>query len=353
MTNNYNWKIIDFKHNKNTIISTYKQIVALKNYPAANQWQYIFPILESEFNREKVSFAILYSYEIPIFILPISTFTVKKFVFKWGEIGYPFHKHINLIKFPDEILEKPSIIEELIHKIKEEYGNKWSRFSIRNIESGMPNLEYCGDASYFKTDYGQNISKIVSKKHIRNLNRIERKFTESFGDYQFTINSPSLPESLDNFIEFEGQSWKGEDGVAISSNSRLRKVYSDICQNFGSKNMFVAKLKSKEQVLSTALGFHMGETLYIHKVSHSHEHSKYSPGSILILKLLEHAINTHAIKNMNLVTSPMWIKRWHPNKNNVGNIVHYNNNLSGRFLNFTIHSWRKYKPSIKSLFNIS
>ncbi len=353
MPENYSWKIIDFEENKNQIKQLFEQIEALKYYPAANHWQYLFPIIENYFDCDKMSFAILYHDKTPTFIMPISIFSVSKFIFRWHEIGYPFHKHINLIRLPNELIDTPAIIENLMHIAKIKYGNNWSRFSIRNIETSKSSHEYCGDVSYFKTDERCDIHDVISKKHIRNLKRIDKKLIEDIGNYNFSINSPSLTDSLDQFIEFEGKSWKGMDGVAISSNLKLSTTYCGICKNFNEKTMFIAKIQSKGMTLSSALGFQLGVTLYIHKISHSNEYSKYAPGSILILKLLEHSIKTINIINMNLVTSPEWAKRWHPRLTKVINIVHFNDNFTGKLLKIIIFSWRKYKPTIKSLLKIS
>jgi hypothetical protein len=353
MESNYSWSIIDFNDNKADIKGIYTKVAILKNYPAANHWQYLFPILENFFDKDKSCFAVLNKGDQPFFILPLSMFLVKKFFFSWYEIGYPFHRHINLIKLPKEILDNHYIVEDLINTVKKKYGNHWSRFTIRNIESRECEHEYSGDVSYFKTDKELLISDIISKKHLRNIKRLSKKLSEDVADIEFSINSPSLSESIDDFSEFENKSWKGINGVAINSSPKLLSTYKEFADNFSSKHMFVAKISSKDIVLSSVVGFHLGTTIFIHKISHNDNYSTYSPGNILILKLLEHSIESKDIDILNLVTSPEWAKRWHPMKSNVINIVHFNKNNSGRLLNILIFSWRKYKPLFKRILRIN
>jgi hypothetical protein len=343
----YNWNLIDFNNNKSEIKTIYNKISTLNSYPAANQWQYLFPIIDKYFDSEKTSFAILYREDEPFFIMPVSVFLVKKFVFNWCEIGYPYHTHINLIKLPDEIINNSIIIEKLIHDIKEKYGNKWSRFSIRNVETGECCYEYSGDVSFFRTDKKRVISEILSKKHIRNFKRINKKFNNSIGEIDFTINSKPLSISLKDFIDTEDDSWKGISGISINSSPKLLSTYQEFCDNFSDEKMFLAKIKSNEIILSTVLGFNLDGIIYIHKISHNTKYSEYSPGSILILKILEHCIKSEDINILNLVTSPEWSKRWHPEKKQVSNITYYNNNSSGLLLNIVIMYWRKCKPFLK------
>jgi hypothetical protein len=353
MEGNYNWSIIDFNNNKANIKEIYSKVAVLKSYPAANQWQYLFPVLEKFFDKEKTCFAVLYKEGQPFFILPLSMFLVKKFFVSWCEIGYPFHKHINLIKLPKEVLENQYIVDDLIDTVKKKYGNNWSRFTIRNIESRESVHEYSGDVSYFKTDNELLISDIISKKHLRNIKRLSKKLSEDVGDIELSINSPSLSESIVDFAEFENKSWKGINGVAINSSPKLLNTYKEFADNFSNKQMFVAKISSKDIVLSSVIGFHLGKTFFIHKISHNDNYSTFSPGNILILKLLEHSIESNDIDILNLVTSPAWAKRWHPMKFNLINIVHFNKNYSGRLLNIVIFLWRNYKPLFKRILRIN
>jgi len=352
MADIYEWELIDFAENKAIIKARYNSIKTIDQFPAANQWQYLFPIIDAYFEPSSTIFAILRKNSEDIFIMPISLFTVRKFAFSWQETGFPFHNHINLIKLPAEIHNNQRVLFDLISKVRQKFGNSWARFSIRNIEYDGTDYEYCGNLSYFDTQSDKNISDIISNKHNKNLIRIGKRINTEFGEIKLTINSPSLEESLEDFIELESKSWKGLNGVAINSSETLKNTYIKISENFTSNKMIIVKIESQQNILSTALCFKLEDTLYIHKISHNKHYPEYSPGSILILKLLEHCIESVDIEKLNLVTSPAWAKRWHPQYSDIQNVVKYNDNVAGSFLKLTIFYWRKYKPLIKSLLRI-
>jgi len=351
MSNTYRWNLIDYIKNEE-IIEAYNEIPSMDNYPAANQWQYILPIIDHYFDVNKTCFAILYSDDKPIFIMPISIFTVKKFFLDWQEIGFPFHNHVNLIKLPNILIDSDVLMNNLITLCKERFGDKWSRFTIRNIQTTVKNIEYCDQVSYFETESHSSTKQIVSKKHLRNIKRLEKKLASDKGDMNFTINTPTLTTSLNEFIDIEKTSWKGKEGVALFSSPRLLDTYNAFSKNFNQDKMVIAKLEIDHKLIASTLGFHLGDTIYIHKISHDQAYSEYAPGNILILKMLEHALNDKEIGTLNLVTSPTWAKRWHPKTTDIRNIVYFNGNNYGKFLKFIIFTWRKYKPSLKSIMNL-
>jgi len=343
------WELLNFDNHSEKIIETYDSLNMSKNYPAANLWHYLFPIIEKYFKH--TYFAVLYIQDKPIFILPISIFQVKKFFLKWNEVGFPFHKHINLIKLPNEIIQNKVFINELITLLKKHIGDNWSRFSIRHIEYQSNHFEYDGDLFYFKTLDSLPINEIVSKKHIRNIKRLEKKLAAENNSPILTINKPDIKKALDEFIEVEQESWKGKKGIAIYSDENLIDIYQSFTNNFTKEKMLVIKLNIGDKTIASAIGFHLGSTLFIHKISHLNEYSKFAPGNILILKLLEHSLKSSNIDELNLVTSPEWAKRWHPESRKIINITRFNNNISGRLLRLTILNWRAYKPLLKRLIN--
>lgn len=347
MEESYQWDLISLKDNRSKIIEIYKATETINNFPAANHWQYLYSILDAFYDSSNVCFAILMKDKKPIFLMPISIYLSRKFIVMWIEIGFPFHNHINLIKLPNELLNSSKCLDQLISVIRNRYGNTWSRFTIRNVITDNEKYEFCDLVAYFNTSTDLSLSDTVSKKHLRNIKRLENKLESDFGEVSFNINQPTLNQALGEFIEVERCSWKGTKGIAIYSDNKLIETYYSMSDHFSDKNMLIANIKIDNQPIAAALGFTIGETLYIHKISFNQEYSKYAPGNILIKKLLDHFINQPDINNLNLVTSPEWAKRWHPNYLETRNIVFYNQNLRGHILKIIITQWRNYKPIIK------
>jgi hypothetical protein len=350
MTPKQQWKTLNFNGNQDAIKSILDSIVdANPNTPANNRWEYLFPLISLFPHKTKVVFYTLFSENSPVLCLPIVLSKQSKFFISWYEIGFPFHKHINLISINSALTY--DVLLSLTKRISQD-GFKWSRFSIRHILSykdfNHTNIEhYVGDVAWFSTLNDLTTADIVSKKHLRNIRRLEKKVIPDSGEISFTCNQNGLDTALHTFSELELNGWKGHSGVAINSCKKLSSMYKKIVENFGLDTVKFFNIHTNDHLLASALGFELGNTLYIHKVSFNPEYSIFSPGNILLLKILESSIESETISIVNLVTYPSWAKRWHPDKAYTHDIIIYNDTLKGQLLNFLIASWRRMKPFIK------
>ncbi|MEY8201390.1 MAG: GNAT family N-acetyltransferase [Colwellia sp.] len=348
MPNDSSWTISPY--NDGTKIKSILQAIVESSPSTAanNRWEYLYPLLDLFYDNADVFFAVQYRGEQVTCAIPIVLSRQKKFFYRWNEIGFPFHNHINLITLAPS--QNELNISELITKINS-LGLNWERFSIRNIfTKSINNMEYSGDVALFDTSHNAPIENITSKKHIKNVRRLERRLLSECGSIDFEFKHPCLTSALSEFSELESSSWKGADGVAISSNKKIETMYQEFSNNFNDENMKIYHIRTDQCLLASALGFKLGGTLYIHKITFNEKYSHAAPGNILLLKILEHALSTTDISIVNLVTYPKWAERWHPQKLVLGNIVHYNRTIKGQVLKYCITLWRKTKPSLKKLF---
>ena len=352
MTPRQQWKTLDFNSHQDSIKAILDSIVdTYPSTPANNRWEYLFPLINLFYSESNVVFYTLYNDDKPRLCLPIIHSKQSKFFLSWSEIGFPFHKHINLVSLNGALSRNE--LDTLSNKITQD-GIKWSRFSIRNIlnytaGSDTLNESYSGDVAWFNTTSSSGIAEIVSKKHLRNIRRLEKKITPITGELSFGSNQDGLDTALHLFSELEFTGWKGQAGVAIKGCNKLTKMYQDMARNFGPESVKIYNIRSNHHLLASALGFKLGGTLYIHKVSFNPEYSNFAPGNILLLKILEESIVSKTVSIVNLVTYPAWARRWHPNKAYAHDIIIYNKTFKGQLLKLLITSWRKAKPFIKRI----
>ncbi len=349
----FTWQINIYPENIVTIKSILQNIHADNNVlPANNRWEYLLPLIDQFYSNKDIIFATLIRGEKKVLCIPIIAAIQPKFLYKWEEIGFPFHKHINLISLGDGISDYE--IDSLLSAIKS-HNIKWDRFSIRHIISTQNNnnrgSRFSEGSALFNTSSESLISEIISKKHLRNIRRLERKITIELGSIHFEYNHNRLISALNEFSDLEFNGWKGNTGVAINSCNKLSNMYQDIARNFGPETFKIYNIRSSDHLLASALGFELGDTLYIHKISFNPKYSSFAPGNILLLKILEDSVESATVSIVNLVTYPTWAKRWHPNKAYTHNIVIYNKTLKGQLLKLLITSWRKIKPFIKRVLN--
>lgn len=341
----YTWAFLE-KKDQDTIIKTYEKFANQQAYPAANQLNFLQSILNIFFENNEYIHAVLYKDSQPIFAFPIVKYKRKKFFVSWWELGFPFHNHINLTMIPKEL--SSSVFKLLVDDLEVRFKG-WARFSFRNIQMQSSTMEYSGDVAWFNAL--DNIESIVSKKHLRNVRRLEKKLIQDCGDITFQMHSHDQQEALKKFADLEQSSWKGQDGIAINNDVKTQALYKSFCQT--DSKMIIGELRHEDALIAAAIGFHLGDTLFIHKISHCNTLSKYAPGNILILNLLEHAIKSNDIEKLNLVTRPNWANRWHPSIDHLYNFVYYRKTVYGNLLENLILNWRKVKPYMKSIIRVN
>lgn len=342
------WNIV---HGLSSISHEERQSICLAtaSFPAANHLGYLQSVFSSAYHKEDQPIAILYKDNKAIFALPIVKSKRRKFFFRWTEVGFPFHRHINLIKFPNEILENRDLMLSLIEQANSVHSG-WSTFVIRNI-SGANQYKYSGDSAWFHTDSNHSIEDIVSKKHLRNMRRLQKKLVEVTSEPILSFNKPTLNEALDEFIEFENQTWKGEDGISIKNEPGMVEMYKALAKQL-ENNMAIIRLAIDDTCIGSALTYRFNDKLYIHKVSFAPDYAKYGPGNLLLLHILEYALAQDNLNEVNLVTRPEWSYRWHPQVTKSYDIEYFRANTSGKLVKLLIHNWRRHKPKLKALFKI-
>lgn len=344
----YTWQLVE-KTDTQTIVELYAAMQADNNYPAANHYGFIQPLLTVFFSGHDYVFAVLSADKIPVFILPLVRYPCRKFIFSWTEVGFPFHKHVNLCKVPDELISRPDLQQALYALLNKRFS-AWARFAVRDIQVQAPAWEYAGDVAWF--DVRQGVDQACSKKHLRNVRRLSTKLHENAQNITFQLHRTDVITALGQFAELELSSWKGHDGVAILNNPATQAFYQQLAAEGMREHMLVAQLWADERLIAGAIGFYLGNTLYIHKISYADEYAQYAPGNLLVLQILQAAAE-QKLETVNLVTAPLWAQRWHPELSALYNWVYYPANLRGMCLKAAVFSWRKIKPVLKTLLRIN
>lgn len=344
----YSWQLLE-KTDPQAIAELYAAMPAGNNHPAANQYGFIQPLLTTFFAGHDYVFAILFADKTPVFILPLVRYKCRKFILRWAEVGFPFHKHVNLCRLPDELIVRTDLQQALCTLLAKRFS-AWSRFAVRDIQAEVPAGEYAGDVAWF--DVRQGVDNACSKKHLRNVRRLGSKLHENSQNIAFCLQRGEVAKALEQFADLELASWKGHDGVAILNNPATHTFYQQLAAEGMRENMLVAQLWADGRLIAGAIGFYLGNTLYIHKISYDDAYAQYAPGNLLVLQILQTAAE-QKMETVNLVTSPLWAQRWHPGTSALYNWVYYPANARGICLKMAVYGWRKIKPALKTLLRIN
>jgi hypothetical protein len=355
------WAVIPTIDNNTVISETFSQLEKAdgESLPANNHWFYIEPLLNSFYKEQDCFIAIAKSNDSIVAILPLVISQQTKFGYRWSEFGLPFHKHMNLValnKIPqDQMHNAFTRLEQEIESL----NLSWDRFAIRNLFvaqdiliSNSSNFEYSDESAWFDTSNVIELSEIISKKHIKNLNRLNKRLLnhdESCSLSEF-YKPTDIIDQLAKFSQLEEMSWKGQEGVAINSSPKIASFYSDLMTSASlNQQARIFHYASDNHIYASALGFQLGDCLYIHKICFDASYMEMSPGGLLIFEIIKRAALDEKINKVSLVTYPEWAKRWHPQHTSTLNYVSYNSSITGRLLQFVITSWRNNKPIIKRL----
>lgn len=347
----YRWQLFE-KHEKTATEAFFASIQAkLNDYPAANHYGFISPLLDNFFTENDYVFAALYVDDTAEFIFPVVKYRCQKFFIAWWEIGFPFHSHVNLMQVPALLQEGGEVCNALLQLLKVRFSG-WSRFVLRHIQTEQVASEDAGDVAWFNTA-GSNINEIVSKKHLRNVQRLGNRLKETGQELRFVFDGRDLSAALDAFAQLELNSWKGEDGVAILNNAATKNFYRELSLTGLPGHMRVACLYAGETLIAGTVGFICGPTLFVHKISYHNDYAEYAPGNLLVLQLLQMALADNALNTVNFVTRPGWINRWHPQISHLYNLVHYPASARGWVLKHLVFKWRSIKPKLKKLLRVN
>jgi hypothetical protein len=145
----------------------------------------------------------------------------------------------------------------------------------------------------------------------KNNGRLAKKLSVRYGALHLEVE-PSNFRNTDLFLDIEASGWKGSASTAIKSSSCLHRAYLTVSRNRDALvRAHVFTLFAGGRAVASAFGLVHPEHVTLLKIGFRQEFAEFSPGSILIAEILEHAQNSGKSK-MYLSTFPEWAKRWKP-----------------------------------------
>lgn len=133
--------------------------------------------------------------------------------------------------------------------------------------------------------------KRLSRNHRKKLTGAEREL-QNLGELSLEVidarNVDRFMDGLEEAMQLELQSWKGQQGTAMASLPTIRQFFIDSYRDFahaGIGRMFALRLK--EQLIAFDLGYVMDGTYSSCKISFLPAYHRQSPGMLLTAKILE------------------------------------------------------------------
>jgi|GEM_PF-5546469 len=164
-------------------------------------------------------------------------------------------------------------------------------------------------------------------KNRRKRMKQEMRLLQDQGEVQFEecrgMNSDQLREAVQEAMEIELRSWKGETGSAVASNPQIRVYFNEWAMRLnGAGHLRLFFLKLNNQRIAFDLGTVANGTYGSQKISFVQEFARVSPGQILNGMVIRELIDVDHVHQIDTV-GPMneANQRWSNDQYRCGRIV--------------------------------
>ncbi|AFU98974.2 cellulose biosynthesis protein CelD [Simiduia agarivorans SA1 = DSM 21679] len=292
-------------------------------------WYYL---LETQLNERPFLYIVCSQQNQIRAILPLEQTQQKRGPIELKALRTPKSAALNLYDIVTDTATDPSLINELLHSLSLSAKVSWDLLDLELIPASGDLASLIGNAgltldrmgaSYYAES--QSIHTL-SKKQLRNAERLKRKATEDFGPVR--IEQATTPAELDQaynlLLDLESSGWKGERGTAIIHDVSLNNFYRALLSEYGTANTAAIHiLYFGTHPVAGELMLRIENSLQILKIGFDDTFRAYGPGTILMSETLQSCATGEA-ENVHLVTAPSWAERWHLQEDPVMTFHNYN-----------------------------
>lgn len=279
-------------------------------------------------------------------VLPIIIKSTKRFGITYQQAELPFDDQtmsVDMLVSPgfENNLIKP-IIKSVYHTHKNVALILFRRIdeksNVLNAYCSIlgSHIEYCesGGSIAIPDDYVSFRNKLA-KNFKSNLNKASNKAIKAGGIEFFDddLDGLSAVEKLKIVCELEHSGWKGRSGSSILSSPKDLDFYQRLVERLEISGMLhFSFLKLGGKVVAGNLGVKHGSKLLLWKLAYDDEYKKYSPGGLLLEKLIEKNVESNEFSIIDLMTGESWYKNWNMNWRRFNNVYLFKFGLIGLYI---------------------
>jgi hypothetical protein len=130
----------------------------------------------------------------------------------------------------------------------------------------------------------------MSRKHLANMARRRRHLGNTLGTEVVTVEraADGFDKAVEQFLELESKGWKGRSQTALSCRPGHDRFFREMTRGFADRGrlMFLS-LEAGSQVVAQNTALVAGAGLFGFKRAYDEEFSRWSPGSLLDLDVLD------------------------------------------------------------------
>jgi len=328
-----------------------------KNLFQHSAWQQAF--IDGRYQPEKhgkLIFAVALQSGQPVAIVPL----MYRFERRYGlpvrviELMHPTDMGVRDLPIADGADIK-NIIDTILHKTLPAAGYRWDVAEIKGAvenstahrtfqaAAGFKIAAYDHDSNRLKSVAGRDqCFSLISKSHIKKTKR-KRKHFEALGkvDYELITAPEDLPRAYEIFLSIEDSGWKGSQGLKTSLRNDIpqKRFYESMIANTAPELNFCAIiLRLNDEPIAAKLCTKTGNTLFMLKISYDDRYQEHSPGSLLLLYVLEQFSEDEQVDYISFVTGQEWTWRWSAERQPVFSCLVFNSTAIGLLIAAAKHA---------------
>ena len=143
--------------------------------------------------------------------------------------------------------------------------------------------------------------------------RIKSKFKKlsQMGEITLDVRLDDPQRTFEEFVELESRGWKGKNGSAIGSHATVFNFYEEIVQTLSRRGIFMPyALRLNGKPIAMHFGLQWHGTYYTPKLTYDESYAKYSPGQVLIHRLIPELMAQDVVKLDFLGPTAPWKSVW-------------------------------------------
>lgn len=158
-------------------------------------------------------------------------------------------------------------------------------------ERNLPNVETARhERAFLKSDLDGEayLAAHMRKKKRKEYNRLWNRLAE-LGELEFSTHGGGADFNgwLDEFLRLERAGWKGKRGTALAERPEERTFFEDFAGSWhASGKLHCAEIRLDGRPVAMLASFLSGGGAYSFKIAYDEAFAKYSPGALLMMKVI-------------------------------------------------------------------
>lgn len=156
----------------------------------------------------------------------------------------------------------------------------------------------------------------LSANFRKNLNKASRKLEQLQNvSFHFCENTRSIRENTDRFLETESRGWKGARETSIKNYPGSARMFEMAAEGLAGQNMMAFSfIETGDKTIAAQYAMRAKRILYTLKMGYDEDYAEYSPGNMLLLKVIEAACQSGYFDELNLISGAAELEKWNVRK---------------------------------------